>query len=54
MSKLKTAITRITDSISLKAKIQLIFFLFLIIPLLLFTLISYLKTNRLILSQTLS
>ena len=54
MHFLEKKLTKITDSISLKAKIQLIFFLFLIIPLLLFTLISYRSTNRLILNQTLS
>ncbi len=54
MHFLEKNLTKITDSISLKAKIQLVFFLFLIIPLLLFTLISYRSTNRLILNQTLS
>lgn len=54
MHSLEKKLTKITDSISLKVKIQLVFFLFLIIPLLLFTLISYRSTNRLILNQTLS
>lgn len=54
MHFLEKKLTKITDSISLKVKIQLVFFLFLIIPLLLFTLISYRSTNRLILNQTLS
>lgn len=54
MHSLEKKLTKITDSISLKIKIQLVFFLFLIIPLLLFTLISYRSTNRLILNQTLS
>ena len=54
MHCLEKKLTKITDSISLKVKIQLVFFLFLIIPLLLFTLISYRSTNRLILNQTLS
>lgn len=54
MHFLERKLTKITDSISLKVKIQLVFFLFLIIPLLLFTLISYRSTNRLILNQTLS
>lgn len=54
MHLLEKRLTRIVDSISLKAKIQLVFFLFLIIPLLLFTFISYRSTNRLVLDQTLS
>ncbi len=54
MHLLEKKLTRIVDSISLKAKIQLVFFLFLIIPLLLFTFISYRSTNRLVLNQTLS
>lgn len=54
MHFLEKKLTKITDSISLKVKIQLVFFLFLIIPLFLFTLISYRSTNRLILNQTLS
>lgn len=54
MHFLEKKLTKITDSISLKVKIQLVFFLFLIIPLLLFTLISYRSTNHLILNQTLS
>ncbi|MDO4291924.1 MAG: histidine kinase [Eubacteriales bacterium] len=54
MHRFKNAVAHFTDNISLKIKIQLVFFLFLIVPLLLFTLISYRKTNRLILTQTLS
>ena len=52
--RIRKFITHITDNISLQAKIQLMFLLFFMLPLLLFTLLSYRRTNTLIRNQTIS
>lgn len=54
MKTRKNILLRITDCISLKRKIKLLFLLFLVLPLLLLTFSSYRNTNQLILNQTLS
>jgi two-component system, sensor histidine kinase YesM len=51
---LNKKITHISDSVSLKAKIIVIFFAFIIVPLTIFTLISYNRINNLVLTQTLN
>ena len=52
--KLKNLITAITDNISLRAKILLMFLLFFALPIFIFTLISYFRTNTLIRNQTIN
>jgi two-component system, sensor histidine kinase YesM len=51
---LNKKIMYIMDSVSLKAKIIAIFFAFIIVPLTIFTLISYNRINKLVLTQTLN
>lgn len=54
LSHLKNRWKRLSDNTTLEVKLKQVFILFFIIPLFLFTGVSYLLTNRLILNQTIN